>query len=389
MSETIRQAAETFSCPGCGARPVWDPATQGMKCPFCDTESPVEKDRTAPAEYDLDAAPTAQQKDWGEKKRVIHCQGCGAETILSEQDTAAFCAFCGSPHVLEDQSEAGIRPESVLPFAFPQQQATSSFRSWLKGKLFAPSKAKKMAQLGQITGVYLPHWTYDDNARSRYVGQEGHYYYVTVPVRVTQNGKTTTVMKQERRTRWSPTSGVVADSFNDIVIPGSQRLEQNLLERVQPYDLTQLCAYRAEYLSGFAAEKPAVTVKEGWEDAKGRIEIHMRQLARQDILSHADEAQVSAMDTDHSDTRYKLTLLPMYLSSFTYKNKAYHVLVNGQNGKCGGQSPVSPWRVMIAVLLALALALGIGYVAGAFDESTYSSSDYSYTYTYDNGYYGF
>lgn len=386
MSENVRQAAESFSCPGCGARPVWDPKTQGMKCPFCDAESPVEKDLTPPMEYDLGAAPTAQQQDWGEKKRVIHCEGCGAETILSTQDSAAFCAFCGSPHVLEDQSEAGIRPESVLPFAVPQENAVTSFRSWLKGKLFAPSKAKKMAQLGQISGVYLPHWTYDDEADSQYVGQEGHYYYVTVPVRVTRNGRTETVMKQERRTRWSPTAGRVQGSFNDVVIPGSQRLDKSLLERVQPYDLEQLCAYRAEYLSGYAAEKPVVGVQEGWEDAKQRIESDMRERARRDILTHADEARVSAMETKHSDTKYKLTLLPMYLSSFTYKDKSYHVLVNGQNGKCGGQAPVSPLRVAIAVLLALALMLGIFYAVGGFEEDTYDDVSYSYVYTYDNGY---
>ena len=380
MSKNIRQAAETFSCPGCGARPVWHPETQGMKCPFCDAESPIEKDQTPPMEYDLDAAPTAQQQDWGEEKRVIHCQGCGAETILSQQDSATFCAFCGSPHVLEDQSEAGIRPESVLPFAVPQEAAVNSFRSWLKGKLFAPSKAKKMAQLGQISGVYLPHWTYDDEADSRYIGQEGHHYYVTVPVKVTRDGKTTTVMKQERRTRWSPTSGRVQESFNDVVIPGSQRLEQNLLERVQPYDLSQLCAYRAEYLSGYAAEKPVVGVDAAWEDAKARIENEMRNLARRDILSHADEAQVTSMDTKHSKTKYKLTLLPMYLSSFTYKDKSYHVLVNGQNGKCGGQAPVSALRVIIAILLAAAIAFGVFYAVDGMEDD-YDDVSYSYVYT--------
>ena len=59
------------------------------------------------------------------------------------------------------------------------------------------------------------------------------------------------------------------------------------------------------------------------------------------------------------DVRYKLTLLPMYLSSFGYKNKTYRVLVNGQSGKCSGQSPVSALRVMIAVLLGLAVAFGL------------------------------
>lgn len=268
MSETLQQAAETFSCPGCGGRPVWDPEEGKMKCPFCGAVSDVEEDRTAPDEYDIDQAPDKAQSDWGEKKRVVRCKGCGAETILGENDSAAFCAFCGSPHVLEDQSAAGIAPESVLPFRVTQKTAVASFRKWLKRKWFAPGKAKKMAQLGQITGVYLPHWTYDSDASSQYAGQAGFHYYVEVPVTVERDGKQVTEMQQEQRTRWEPTAGQVSHSFDDIVIPASQRLPADLLTRVQPFDLAQLCRYRAQFLSGFSAEKPSVDVKSGWSQAE-------------------------------------------------------------------------------------------------------------------------
>ena len=367
MTDAMRQIAETFSCPGCGGRPVWDPESGDMKCPFCGATSHVEQDSTPPEEYDLNAAPNARQQDWGEKKRVIRCQSCGAQTVLGEKDSATFCAFCGSPHVLEDQSEAGIRPESVLPFRVGQKTAVASFRKWLKGKLFAPGKAKKMAHLGKITGIYLPHWTYDDEAASDYVGQAGHHYYVEVPVTVERDGKQTTEMRREQRTRWEPAFGHVEDRFDDVVIPGSQRLDASLLERVQPYDLKGLRRYRAEYLSGFAAEKPAVSVTEGWSEAQKRIENHMRDLARADILSHADEAQVSSLNTRHCNTRYKLTLLPMYLSSFQFKNKAYHVLVNGQTGRCDGQAPVSPWRVLLAIVIGVLVCVGLYYL---FDGMT-------------------
>lgn len=85
----------------------------------------------------------------------------------------------------------------------------------------------------------------------------------------------------------------------------------------------------------------------------------MREKARQDILSHADEARVSSIRTKHADTKYKLTLLPMYLSSFTYKDKVYHVLVNGQTGKCSGEAPVSPARVMAAIAIGAAVCYGL------------------------------
>lgn len=360
MTQSVQHRAETFSCPGCGGRPLWDPESGRLKCPFCGTMSDVAQDHTAPDEYDIGAAPDSVPAAWGEEKRVVRCQGCGAQTILGPAETATACAFCGSPHVLEDQSEAGIAPESVLPFRVSEKAAVSAFRSWLKGKLFAPGKAKKLAQLGKITGVYLPHWTYDSDTASAYTGKAGHYYYVDVPVTVERNGKRVTEMRRERRTRWEPASGHVEHHFNDIVIPGSQRLEEALLETVQPYDLDALCRYQAGFLSGFQAEKPSVDVRAGWDGAQKRIDAAMQQLAYQDILAHADDAQVDGLSSRHSNVRYKLTLLPVYLSSFLYKGKPYHVLVNGQNGRCGGQAPVSALRVLAAIALIIALLVG-GY----------------------------
>ena len=157
MSEVFREKAGSIACPGCGGRPVWHPQTKGLKCPFCDATQSVAMEKGSPMEYPLEAAPTAESEDWGETKKVIRCQGCGAETILGENDSATFCAFCGNPHVLENQEKAGVKPETVIPFAVSQETAVASFRKWLKGKLFAPGKAKKMASLGQLAGVYLPH----------------------------------------------------------------------------------------------------------------------------------------------------------------------------------------------------------------------------------------
>ena len=77
-----QEATQTFSCSGCGGRPVWDPESGKLKCPYCGHFTDVTADETKPEEYPLEAAPTAAQQDWGEKKRVVRCQGCGAETVL-------------------------------------------------------------------------------------------------------------------------------------------------------------------------------------------------------------------------------------------------------------------------------------------------------------------
>ena len=47
---------------------------------------------------------------------------------------------------------------------------------------------------------------------------------------VERDGKQTTEMRREQRTRWEPAFGHVEDRFDDVVIPGSQRLAYLLLE---------------------------------------------------------------------------------------------------------------------------------------------------------------
>ena len=48
-------------------------------------------------------------------------------------------------------------------------------------------------------------------------------------------------------------------------------------------------------------------------------------------------------------------MLPVWLSSFNYKGKVYQFAVNGQSGKVGGNYPVSPIRVAIAVIIIIAI----------------------------------
>ncbi len=355
--QTVEKSA-SFACESCGAMALYDPESGKLKCPYCGHMTDIDTVVGKQKEYALDDAPTAKQKDWGTTMRVVHCESCGAQTVLEKNQSATVCAFCGSTHVLDDQAgEAGIAPESLIPFHVAENVALPSFRRWLKRKPFAPSGAKKASMLGQITGVYLPHWTYDSDCHAVYTGEAGHAYYVTVTRQVQRDGKTVTEHVQERRIRWSPTRGVISNYFDDVLIAGSKRLDEGLLSRVRPFDLSKLAKYQPGFVSGFVSEKPSVTVQEGWAKAEDIIESKMRSLAQDDIImrEHADEARVHSISCDNRDVKYKLTLLPMYISSFGYKKKTYHVLVNGQTGKVGGQAPVSPIRVCIAIALGIAL----------------------------------
>ena len=62
-------------------------------------------------------------------------------------------------------------------------------------------------------------------------------------------------------------------------------------------------------------------------------------------------------------------MLPVWISSFTYKGKIYQFMVNGQTGKVSGKVPISPWRVLLAVLLGVAVIALIGYFFFFYENS--------------------
>ena len=64
---------------------------------------------------------------------------------------------------------------------------------------------------------------------------------------------------------------------------------------------------------------------------------------------------------------YKYLMLPLWLSSFKYRDKQYQFMVNGQTGKVGGKYPISPWKVTFVILLFVLIALGVYVYEAYFD----------------------
>jgi hypothetical protein len=54
---------------------------------------------------------------------------------------------------------------------------------------------------------------------------------------------------------------------------------------------------------------------------------------------------------------FKHILVPIWLLSYTYGNRAWQVVVNGYTGKMAGEYPKSPWKIAVLVLLAMIVVL--------------------------------
>ncbi len=348
-AQTVSTIEETDKkCPRCGGVMDFDPATGGLKCPYCDYVQEIKKVEEVPEtaqELDFADAENTDNCNWGVEKKTVLCKACGAESIYDALEISAVCPFCGSNQVMEAADQNTMAPGGVVPFKITDKKASELFRAWIGKKWFCPKLAKESAKAKSFKGVYLPYWTFDTQTVSEYRADYGKDRRV-------RRGERTEIV-----TDWYATSGVYQEAFDDELVCATTNQNQSMLMGIEPYNTADNKAYKPEYVAGFAAERYAIGVKEGWEMAKSSLKNKLRSNITRKIRSkyNADRVRNLMITTRYSGITYKYLLLPVWISSYKYQDKVYQFMVNGQTGKVSGKIPISIPKVIITVIGAIAL----------------------------------
>ncbi len=361
-----------FPCQGCGAQLAYAPGTTSLVCPYCKFDNPISVDAPETAnegmrEHDFLAALEDLQSRGETSDRLLsHCESCGANVEFPPDVTSCACPFCGRDVVAARASTKMIKPQGVLPFALTERAAREAYRKWLSGLWFAPSSLKEFANLNAgLKGTYLPYWTYDCDADTRYAGMRGDDYWVTETYTATVNGRPTVRTRQVRRTRWTPVSGRVHNAFNDVLVCASGSVKEARAEALEPWDLSRVAGYTDEYLAGFGAESYAVNLKDGFGIAQGKMEPEIVSTINRDI--GGDHQQITSNDSRYSRITYRHLLLPVWTSAYRYRGKLYSILVNARTGEVIGERPWSAWKItglVLAILAAVATVVLIIKLSG-------------------------
>ncbi|MEB2281941.1 hypothetical protein LAV73_18395 [Lysinibacillus xylanilyticus] len=349
-AENAKQVKLDFDaeCPSCSASIEFNPETGRLACPYCGYETeiaaPEKQEEKVAQEMDFAMAEERGNFNWGVEKKTVICKSCAAETIYDALQVADSCPYCGSNQVMEASAENTLAPNGVCAFEITDKQAGENFQSWIKGKWFTPRAAKESAKPDSFKGVYLPYWTFDTKTSSRYSARYGRHRTVT-----DKDGNTRT------ETDWYSTSGFYQEFIDDHLISATTRYDRNMMRKIEPFNLLNNKAYKPEYVSGFLSERYSIGLQDGWSQAKREISDHLNtQITSKIRWEHnADVVSNLHFSTTHDDITYKYLMLPIWLSSFRYKEKIYRFMVNGQTGRVGGDAPISPLRVTIAVILSL------------------------------------
>ncbi|MBQ9504873.1 MAG: hypothetical protein IJU93_07680 [Lachnospiraceae bacterium] len=347
MSDRGNEAL-AYTCPSCGGTLRFDPTSGKLKCDFCDSEFTPEEIEEKLKEKEAET----QGEQAGEELNGYLCSTCGAE-LLTEPNTAVIkCPYCGNNTIATTQFAGTIRPDYVIPFAFTKKQAMQKYEAYHTNgwrKLLLPGKFATKSHVEEIQGVYVPFWLFNGKAEI-----DGIY-----------DASDTTVRGEFKYTKYYEVRRAGSMDFKHVPADASRRMDDRLMDSIEPYDFKALKPFSMTYLPGFLAERFDVEEAEN----KGRAEERIKETIRKVTVKTIKHGDVTSrhVDTEIDLEKTDYALLPAWVLTTKWQDKNWIFAMNGQTGEFIGDLPISKVKYVLWLLLFFILVTILG--SGIFDIS--------------------
>lgn len=326
-----------YKCPCCGAALQFSGQEQKLTCQYCDNTFELEAVQAYndEAETHTDHWEATSNTGWSEAEGqavvTYVCPSCGGELMTEETTAATFCPYCGNPSVLPGRLSGGIRPDAVIPFRTTKEDAKKAFLALCKGKPLLPREFTQEHRLEKISGIYVPFWLYNCQSGfdARYAATRVHHW-------------------SDAHYRYTRTEHFLltrsADAgFAHIPMDGSAKMDDAIMESIEPYDFGELTDFDTAFLTGYLADKYDVEAETGYERVRQRVSQSMDELIAPTLIGYAT-AIPTTKNVHVEQGKSKYVLLPVWMLHTRYRDKTYVFAMNGQTGKMTGTFPICPRR---------------------------------------------
>lgn len=326
------QTVQSFKCPSCGSPLKWGTESGKFECAACGSSYSLEEVKNAVRE-------TEKEFEWGDYKKNLRedpipatasyvCKSCGAELIVEGTTAATHCPYCDNVVVLEPNLTGSIRPNAVIPFKIDQKRLAEIVRGYGKGKLLLPKRFISENKIREVQGLYVPFWLFStgvdgscsfEATRSRAWSDSEYDYVETSHFLISCEGDM---------------------RFEKIPVDGSSRMDDALMDSIEPFDYSDLVDFDERYLSGFLADRFDVSADQSLPRASSRVKNSAEDVFRSAVTGYETVTPISS-DLSLQDPSVRYVLLPVYLVTSKYGGKPFTFAVNGQTGKITGRLPIS------------------------------------------------
>ena len=361
--EKMAETTVSYKCPSCSAPLSFQPGHDKVTCEFCGTEFEVkaveamfekEQERAAKAQAAQEAKWKTEDagSEWAaeeaEALRKFTCSQCGAEIVADGNTMATECCYCGNPTMLPGRFDGMLKPDFVIPFKKTKEEAVAALMKFYEGKTLLPNAFTANNRVQDIQPMYVPFWLFDsDVTASASFKAETVNVYDTSDETITE----TSVYDCER-------GGTM--HFDRIPVDGSEKMDDDYMESIEPFDYSEMVPFSAGYLTGYLADKYDVDADASAERADRRVNESAIGVL-QDTVTGYDHVELkdSAVGKDEGKVTY--AMVPVWILTTKYEGKPYTFMMNGQTGKMVGTLPYDSSKAMMYPGVAALIALPIIY----------------------------
>lgn len=348
--ETVQQ----YQCPNCGAQLRFDPKKQGFGCEYCGSYFTSEECKAANEKIRRQEEDTAPAKAaFEEQTNLYYCPSCAAELATDQNTAATECVYCHNPVVLKGRLSGEYRPAQIIPFKLTREDAERIFHEFCKKHWFLPRTFTAESQLLHMQGVYVPFWVAACDVH-------GKMQAVCKKVRTWTSGG-----YQYTETREFDVFRDASVHFDGIPADGASKIEDALMEAVEPFDYRDAKDFEMTYLSGFLSDKYDVNKAQVFPRIKNRAVNGSDHILRSSMTGYSS-VRVVQSDMNLLNTQWKYMLLPVWFMTYEYRGQRYSFAINGQTGKQAGTPPLAVGRLAGVCAGIVAAVTILGFIGGTF-----------------------
>lgn len=282
---------------------------------------------------------------------TLACQQCNGALQVGRLDKTSTCPWCGSGNIVKRPPRPGMpQPSFVIGFTKSAEEVKRDVKAWSKRVSFWAPRAFRTLEVELLRPVYLPAYLVSGVAQGRWEARAGYGY-----TKVKQK-KGKTVVSNE--TEWHAVNANYALRVHDLLLSASQRVSNDELQCLEPYDLGRLARFSDAAIAGWPAEEPARDVNSLDEPLMEEVKAAMAPRLR--ALVPGERVDQFRFTSTLVDPAFAAVLVPVWTMMVRWHETKprVRVLVNGQTGQVTGKVPTSWLKVTVAVLLVLLALAG-------------------------------
>ena len=245
---------------------------------------------------------------------VYKCPACGGRMEFDSKTQHMKCPFCDTELSVEEYEAQ--QPEADLS-QNPNEENGN--------------------HIDEIRGIYVPFWLFDANVEASV------QYAMTETDSWESGGYIYTKSTEHAIYR----EGEVA--FAGIPCDCSKKMDDTLMEAIEPYHFRDAVPFRAAYLAGYVADRYDVDMQDCIARATKRAQASTEKEMKYGLQSKGT-ITVKSNRIQVKSATYHYALYPVWILNTTWRGKQYTFAMNGQTGRMVGDLPFSRkefWKYVI------------------------------------------